>query len=187
MKRPLLKSKTVHYRNDNITTPKTKNVTTNGYTDKRSLAPKSLKVLMNSSFVKESCRKTQMTKSTSSVYSTPKRDVTPMKTPAKAFVNGINNNKQPLATLSVNRRIETTAHPTVAGTKSTGPKWHILSAVSKSFTAYKSKFESPTISSPFVLRTEDRAARRKQKLEEKFNEKKPQIAHQKARFKIYSN
>ncbi|XP_076896531.1 uncharacterized protein LOC143549519 [Bidens hawaiensis] len=162
MKRPLLKSKTVHHRNDNIETPRTKSVTTNGYIEKRSLAPKSLKVLMNSSFVKESSRITQSTKSTSSVNSqTPKRSVTPMKTPAKAFVNGVNNNKQPLATLSVNRRIETTAHTTKVGTKSTGPKWHILSAVSKSFTAYKSKLESPTILSPFVLRTEDRAARRK--------------------------
>ncbi|KAI3813113.1 hypothetical protein L1987_17829 [Smallanthus sonchifolius] len=144
-KRPLLKSKpnakkevtqpiikkkparsswvaSIHHRKDNISTPRTKNVITNDYTDKRRLAPKSLKVLMNSSFVEESCRKTQSTKHSPSVNSTPKRSVTPMKTPAaKAFVNG--------ATLSVNRRRKTLVHPTDAGSKSTGPKWHILSAV----------------------------------------------------------
>ncbi|CAH9090597.1 unnamed protein product [Cuscuta europaea] len=56
-----------------------------------------------------------------------------------------------------------------------GPKWHYLTSVcSKSLTACRNKLCSPsyTISStttPFRLRTEERAARRKQKLEEKFN------------------
>ncbi|KAK1438795.1 hypothetical protein QVD17_04606 [Tagetes erecta] len=141
----------IHHRKDNISTPRTKNVITNDYNDKRRLSPIPLKVLMNSSFVKQSC-----TKPTSRVCSTPTRSVTPVKTPAKAFANGVN--KQPLATLSASRS-------------------------SKSLTAYKSKLESPTTSSPFMLRTEDRAARRKQKLEEKFNEKQAQVVQQKAQFK----
>ncbi|KAK9052371.1 hypothetical protein SSX86_029000 [Deinandra increscens subsp. villosa] len=182
-KKPAISSwvASIHHRKDNISSPRTKIVTTNDYNDERRLAPKSLKVLMSSSFVKESCRKTQITKPTASVYSTSTRSVTPVKTPAKAFVNEVN--KQPLAILSVNRRTEAPVNPTAVGSKSTGPKWHILSAVSKSSTAYKSKLESPTISSPFVLRTEDRAARRKQKLEEKFNEKQAQVVQQKAQFK----
>ncbi|KAJ0433182.1 hypothetical protein HanRHA438_Chr17g0809911 [Helianthus annuus] len=92
------------------------------------------------------------------VNSTPKRAVTPMKTPAKTFVNGVN--KQPSVTLSVDRS-------------------------SESFISYTSKLKSPTISSPFVLRTDDRAARRKQfqMLEEKFNEKQAKVVPQKAQFK----
>ncbi|KAI7730747.1 hypothetical protein M8C21_017492, partial [Ambrosia artemisiifolia] len=175
VRRPIIKKKpassswvaSIHHRKDNISTPRTKNFTTNDDTDKRRLAAKTLKVLMNTSFVKESCRTTQSTKPTSSVNSTPKRAVTPVKTPApassisstpkcvvtpmktvgKPFVNGVN--KQPSVTLSVNRRIETDAHSTVVGSKSTDPKWYNLSAVSQSLTAYKSKLKSPTISSPF--------------------------------------
>ncbi|GJV49095.1 WVD2-like protein 7 [Tanacetum coccineum] len=47
---------------------------------------------------------------------------------------------------------------------------------SKSLSAYKNKLQSPTIPSPFIFITEERAARRKQasKLEEKFNEKDAQ-------------
>ncbi|GJV84506.1 WVD2-like protein 7 [Tanacetum coccineum] len=73
--------------------------------------------------------------------------------------------------------------PKVVGSKSTGPKWHILSAVSKSLSAYRNKMKSPTISSPFVLRTDDRAARRKQKLEEKFNEKEAGQVQQETKLK----
>ncbi|PWA84395.1 hypothetical protein CTI12_AA160060 [Artemisia annua] len=153
---------------DNIATPRTKNFTTKENIDKRRSAPKSLKALMNSRFVKEP--KVQSTKPPPSVRTTPKRGATPMKTPAKAYVNEVN--KQPLET-SVN----------VAGSKSTGPKWHILSAVSKSLSAYRNKMKSPTTSSPFVLRTEDRAARRKQKLEEKFNEKEARQVQQETKLK----
>ncbi|KAI7730756.1 hypothetical protein M8C21_017501, partial [Ambrosia artemisiifolia] len=171
VRRPMIKNKpascswvaSIHHRKDNTSTPRTKNFTSNDYTDKRSLAAKSLKVLMNTSFVKEPCSTTQNTKPTSSVNSTAKRAVTPVKTPAPAsspFVNGVN--KQPSVTLSVNRRIETDAHSTVVGSKSTDPKWYNLLNSSQSLTAYKSKLKSPTISSPFVSRTDDRAARRKQ-------------------------
>ncbi|CAI9111520.1 OLC1v1011763C2 [Oldenlandia corymbosa var. corymbosa] len=59
------------------------------------------------------------------------------------------------------------------GSKTTGPKWNMFTAVySKSLTACRNKLQSPTLSStPFLLRTEERAARRKQKLEDKFNSK----------------
>ncbi|GKB91884.1 WVD2-like protein 7 isoform X1 [Tanacetum coccineum] len=172
----------VNHRKDHITTPRTKNLTTKEHIDKRRSAPKSLKALMNSRFVKEP--KIQSTKPPASVRTTPKRGATPMKTPAKAYVNEVN--KQPL---------ETSVNPKVAGSKSTGPKWHILSAVplyrksgicvnsSKSLSAYRNKMKSPTISSPFVLRTEDRAARRKQKLEEKFNEKEAGQVQQETKLK----
>nr|GEW98457.1 hypothetical protein [Tanacetum cinerariifolium] len=160
----------VNHRKDHITTPRTKNLTTKEHNDIRRSDPKSLKALMNSRFVKEP--KIQSSKPPPIVRTTPKRGATPLKTPAKAYVNEVN--KQPL---------ETSVNPKVAGSKSTGPKWHILSAVSKSLSAYRNKMKSPTISSPFVLRTEDRAARRKQKLEEKFNEKEAGKVQQETKLK----
>ncbi|KAF5802733.1 hypothetical protein HanXRQr2_Chr06g0263011 [Helianthus annuus] len=58
--------------------------------------------------------------------------------------------------------METPVHPLVFGSKTPGQKWRIFSAVSKSLSAYKNKLQSPTVSSAFTLRTEKRAARRKQ-------------------------
>ncbi|GKA88034.1 WVD2-like protein 7 [Tanacetum coccineum] len=147
-------------------------------------------------------RKIESTKATPSAHSTPKRCATPAKIPSKV-TNKVNKqpmatpskvtsgvNKQPMATPSksanevnktsgtpsVKRRMETPVHPSAVGSKTPGQKWQIFSAVSKSLSAYKNKLQSPTISSPFTLRTEERAARRKQarKLEEKFNEKEAQ-------------
>ncbi|XP_027153318.1 protein WVD2-like 7 isoform X2 [Coffea eugenioides] len=97
---------------------------------------------------------------------------TPLRTPDAAAKS--NMSKHPAATTPcpANTRNETP----VDGNKTTGPKWHILSAVcSKSLTARRNKLQSPTLSStPLILRTEERAARRKQKLEEKFNSKELQ-------------
>nr|GEU94207.1 hypothetical protein [Tanacetum cinerariifolium] len=182
----------MHPRKENMLTPRTKNSTAMDSIDKRRAAPRSLYTLMNSGSVKESCkpnsaaaRKIESTKATPSAHSTPKRCATPAKTPSKV-TNKVN--KQPMATPSksanevnktsgtpsVKRRMETPVHPSAVGSKTPGQKWQIFSAVSKSLSAYKNKLQSPTISSPFTLRTEERAARRKQKLEEKFNEKEAQ-------------
>ncbi|KAL1553336.1 protein WVD2-like 7 [Salvia divinorum] len=68
------------------------------------------------------------------------------------------------------RRMKTPIHPCDNGSKTAAPKWQILSTVyTKSLTACRNKLQSPASSTPFMLRTEERAARRKQKLEEKFN------------------
>lgn len=86
---------------------------------------------------------------------------------------------------------------------------------SKSFTAYRNKLQSPTLSTPFSLRTEERAARRKQasvyikyygqssfhyknyfhsylysckylqKLEEKFNAKEEKKVQQQTTLKVH--
>ncbi|VFQ73513.1 unnamed protein product [Cuscuta campestris] len=63
--------------------------------------------------------------------------------------------------------------------KTSAPKWHLLTSVcAKSLTACRNKLRSPYTNTsltptPFRLRTEERAtARRKQKLEEKFNANK---------------
>ncbi|PWA59130.1 TPX2 domain-containing protein [Artemisia annua] len=154
-------------------------------------------------------RKIESTKATPSAHSTPKRCATPAKTPSKVanmvkkqpwatpskVTSGVN--KQPMATPSksangvnktletppVKRRMETPVHPSAVGSKTPGQKWQIFSAVSKSLSAYKNKLQSPTISSPFTLRTEERAAQRKKKLEEKFNEKAAQKVQQQTTLK----
>ncbi|XP_019185869.1 PREDICTED: protein WVD2-like 7 isoform X2 [Ipomoea nil] len=72
-----------------------------------------------------------------------------------------------------NGRTKTPVNPLPSGSKTSAPKWHLLTSVcSKSLTACRNKLQSPNLSTtPFRLRTEERAARRKQKLEEKFNAK----------------
>lgn len=163
----------MHPRKENI-----KNSTTMETVDKKRIAPRSLYTLMNSGSVKESCKlnsngvqKLECKKPVPTSHSTPKRYPTPTTTPSKVK-SGVT--KQPLATPSMKRRVETPVHPSAVGSKTPSQKWHIFSAVSKSLSAYRNKLQSPTVSSPFTLRTEERAARRKQKLEEKFNEKEAQ-------------
>ncbi|KAI3725968.1 hypothetical protein L1987_65765 [Smallanthus sonchifolius] len=170
----------MHSRKENMVTPRSKTSNTMESIDKKRSAPRSLYTLMKSGSVKESYKlntntpvvpKNESAKLAPSAHSTPKRSATPMITPSKV-TNGVN--KQPLATPTVKRRMETPVHPSAVGSKTPGQKWHIFSAVSKSLSAYRNKLQSPTVSSPFTLRTEERAARRKQKLEEKFNEKESQ-------------
>ncbi|KAL3346978.1 hypothetical protein AABB24_025419 [Solanum stoloniferum] len=110
-----------------------------------------------------------------------KQCATPLKTPM-ATSNGASN--LPMTTpSSESRRIKTPIHPSASGSRTAGPKWNILSSVSKSFTAYRNKLQSPTSSTPFSLRTEERAARRKQKLEEKFNAKEEKKVQQQTTLK----
>ncbi|KAK1432717.1 hypothetical protein QVD17_09615 [Tagetes erecta] len=191
----------MHSKKENMVTPRTKNPNTMETVDKKRSAPRSLYTLMKSGSFKEPFKvntpvvpKNESAKLAPSAHSTPKRSATPMKTPSKV-TNVVN--KQPLATPSVKQttpsvkqttpslkqttpslkqRMETPVHPSAVGSKTPGQKWHIFSAVSKSLSAYRNKLQSPTVSSPFTLRTEERAARRKQKLEEKFNEKEQQKA-----------
>ncbi|CAA2969804.1 protein WVD2-like 7 isoform X2 [Olea europaea var. sylvestris] len=96
---------------------------------------------------------------------------TPLKTPVGVAKYGMS--KYNAATpRSEDKRNKTPIDPSALGSKTSGPKWHILSAVCpKSLTGHRNKLQSPTLSTPFILRTEERAARRKQKLEEKFNAK----------------
>ncbi|XP_016561661.1 protein WVD2-like 7 isoform X1 [Capsicum annuum] len=110
-----------------------------------------------------------------------KKCATPLKTPV-ATSNGASS--RPMTTpSSESRRIKTPIHPSASRSRTAGPKWNILSSVSKSFTAYRNKLHSPTVSTPFPLRTEERAARRKQKLEEKFNAKEEKKVQQQTTLK----
>nr|XP_043617468.1 protein WVD2-like 4 isoform X2 [Erigeron canadensis] len=173
----------MHPWKENMVTPRAKNSTAMDSIDKKRSAPRSLYTLMNSGSVKESSkltspavRKMETTKLASSIHSTPKRSATPKPSATPNITPKVTKgvNKQTLATPSVKRRMETPVHASAVGSKTPAQKWHLFSAVSKSLSAYKNKLQSPTVATPFTLRTEERAARRKQKLEEKFNEKEAQ-------------
>ncbi|XP_047312862.1 protein WVD2-like 7 [Impatiens glandulifera] len=114
----------------------------------------------------------------SKVFKTPTRNywTTPSKMGSSSKTAGTKHHPPATTTTttpcSENSRSRTPAAPSVSGSKTSGPKWHLLSSVcSKSLSACKNKLQSPTLAVPFSLRTEERATRRKQNLEEKFNSK----------------
>lgn len=153
--------------------------------DEKRSSPKSLRALLSLGSFKEYDKEpifvNKRTESSGLAHSSsrpPKDCSTPFKTPAPATTKSVST--YPAATPQTENRRMKTPDPSASGRKATGPKWHILSAVcSKSLSAYRNKLQSPTVSTPFMLRTEERAAKRKQKLEEKFNATEVQKTQQK--------
>ncbi|KAL9457865.1 hypothetical protein AB3S75_006831 [Citrus x aurantiifolia] len=93
---------------------------------------------------------------------------TPLMTPTAASVNGAP--KHPLATPWSENRRDGTPHDSNMGSKTVRARWNFLRTdCSKFLSACRNKLQSPNSFTPFRLRTEERAARRKEKLEEKFN------------------
>ncbi|CAN4081751.1 unnamed protein product [Withania somnifera] len=167
-----------HVNKENSFTPIRKNPTS-AFTNEKKSTSKSLSKLMNFTPAKEPDKVpppppiTLKKESSRAVPSAAKKCITPVKTPAATSDGAA---KHPMTTPSdENRRMGTPIHPAASGSQTAGPKWNILSAVcSKSATDCRNKLQSPSLSTPFLLRTEERAARRKQKLEEKFNAKEVQ-------------
>ncbi|KAK0588533.1 hypothetical protein LWI29_002184 [Acer saccharum] len=99
--------------------------------------------------------------------SKPPKDIsTPLRTPTKASMNGQLQAiaKHPLTTpLSENKRTETPLGSSTIGNKTVRARWHFLPTdCSKFLSACRIKSQSPNLSTPFRLRTEERAARRKE-------------------------
>ncbi|KAL3813855.1 hypothetical protein ACJIZ3_015123 [Penstemon smallii] len=160
---------TPHFKKENDVNDSTRNSSVDSMDKKRS-SPKSLRALINLIPIKEPDKQPILaTKKTESSSKATKDCSTPLKTPIVAAAKGAG--RYPAATpQSENKRVKTPTDPSAPGSKTTGPKWHLLSAVySKSLSAYRKKLQSPTSATPFILRTEERATKRKQKLEEKFN------------------
>ncbi|XP_055805750.1 uncharacterized protein LOC129874485 isoform X2 [Solanum dulcamara] len=173
---------------ENNFTPITTNSNLDLMNEMRS-TPKSLSKLINFTPAKEPHKipppppflKKESSKVAPTTSKASKKCATPLKTPM-ATSNGASD--CPMTTpSSESRRIKTPIHPSASGSRTAGPKWNILSSVSKSFTAYRNKLQSPTLSTPFPLRTEERAARRKQKLEDKFNAKEEKKVQQQTTLK----
>nr|GLL18616.1 protein WVD2-like 7 isoform X2 [Ipomoea trifida] len=166
-----------HLNKENIITPIAPIMKSYGAVSIGVMKPtsKSLSSLLNLTPAKDPDIAPPLAKETSQVApistKAAKNCPTPLMTPM-ATSNGLS--KLYSATpASENGRTKTPVNPIPSGSKTSGPKWHLLTSVcSKSLTACRNKLQSPTLSTtPFRLRTEERAARRKQKLEEKFNAK----------------
>ncbi|KAL0431599.1 UNVERIFIED_CONTAM: hypothetical protein Sradi_0785900 [Sesamum radiatum] len=105
--------------------------------DKRRPSPQSLRELINLIPIKEhenepssAAKKTEISVLAPISSRTPKDCRTPLRTPILASTKGVSN--YPAATpRSENRRLKTPIDPSAPGRKTTGPKWHILSAVYK--------------------------------------------------------
>ncbi|XWS40648.1 hypothetical protein CRYUN_Cryun17cG0013600 [Craigia yunnanensis] len=99
---------------------------------------------------------------------------TPLRTPNTASTSG--RPKQSSATpWSENRSARTPVNSSASVNKTARGKWHFLPTEKKS--------QSPGIFTSFSLRTEERAARRKQRLEEKFNVSQEQKVQQQTTLK----
>ncbi|XP_031109366.1 protein WVD2-like 7 [Ipomoea triloba] len=166
-----------HLNKENIITPIAPIMKSYGAVSIGVMKPtsKSLSSLLNLTPAKDPDTAPPLAKETSQVApistKAAKNCPTPLMTPM-ATSNGLS--KLYSATpASENGRTKTPVNPIPSGSKTSGPKWHLLTSVcSKSLTACRNKLQSPNLSTtPFRLRTEERAARRKQKLEEKFNAK----------------
>ncbi|KAL1291898.1 protein WVD2-like 4 isoform X2 [Arachis ipaensis] len=86
--------------------------------------------------------------------------LTPLRTPTMAYKKEMQMHSA-LTPLTEKKRNKTSLDLSSTGKNTASSKWRLLST--------ENKMRSPMISSPFSLRTEERAARRKKKLEEKFN------------------
>ncbi|KAK6128292.1 hypothetical protein DH2020_037961 [Rehmannia glutinosa] len=158
---------TPHFKKENNVIHSTRKSNVDSIDKKRS-SPKSLRELINLVPIKEpnkepifATKKSAISGLASSSIRTPKVCSTPLRTPNMGTTKGASKN--PAATpLSENRRMKTPVDPSATGSKTTGPKWHILSAVSIIFPSVDDKKHS----------NPNEAL----KLEEKFNAKAVQKA-----------
>ncbi|GER47464.1 TPX2 (targeting protein for Xklp2) proteinfamily [Striga asiatica] len=164
---PVTTNTTPQFKKDISQSTRKSNVDT---TDKKRNSTKSLRELISLVPVKEPDKQPSLaTIKGVSLIKTPKICRTPIRTPAVGTSKAVTKDSA-YTPLTERRRMKTPIDSSAAcGSKTMGPKWHILSALSKSVTACRNKLQSPSLSTPFTLRTEERATKRKQKLEEKFN------------------
>ncbi|XP_004306402.1 PREDICTED: 104 kDa microneme/rhoptry antigen isoform X2 [Fragaria vesca subsp. vesca] len=160
--------------------------------DKKSSTPKSLQKSVSftpirelSRFTSTVMRKIENSRVGTSSFKTPKDCSTLLKTPTMVSKNEVHNHPS-VTPCSGKRRAKTPGDPSsVTGAKTLGPKWHtIRTDCSKILSACRNKARSPFSSASFSLRTEERAASRKKKLEEKFNADEAQQVQEKAEIEI---
>ncbi|KAJ7974724.1 Protein WVD2-like 7 [Quillaja saponaria] len=100
--------------------------------------------------------------------------LTPLRTPNVVSKYDLQKHSS-VTPLTEKRRTGTPVDCSASGRKTAGPKWRLLSSEKKPL--------SPIISTPFNLRTEERAARRKKRLEENFNANEAQKVQLHIKFK----
>ncbi|XP_008230455.1 PREDICTED: protein WVD2-like 4 isoform X2 [Prunus mume] len=162
-------------RKDDILTPLRKKPATE-LEDKKRSTPKSLHKSVSFTPIRELSRltstvirKIENSRVGASSSKTSKDCMTPLRTPTTVSKNEVHKRctKTPC---SEKRRAKTPLDPSASGTKTPLSRWRSLRTdCSKFLSACRNKARSPFSSAPFNLRTEERAASRKKKLEEKFN------------------
>ncbi|KAF5958586.1 hypothetical protein HYC85_005811 [Camellia sinensis] len=108
----------------------TRKSTTDDSMDRKRATPRSLKELIYSSPDKESepaatGRRIESSRVAPSPYKASKDCKTPLRTPIVASANGVSKHTTPCSEI---RRNRTPLDPSASGSKTTGPKWHLLSA-----------------------------------------------------------
>ncbi|XVE67782.1 hypothetical protein DITRI_Ditri09bG0015800 [Diplodiscus trichospermus] len=105
----------------------------------------------------------------SSTSKASKECPTPLRTPKMVSTSG-RPTQSSTTPWSENGSARTPVNPSASVSKTARQKWHFLPTDSSKFlSACTKKSQSPATNASFSLRTEERAARRKQRLEEKFN------------------
>ncbi|GMY13190.1 protein WVD2-like 7 isoform X2 [Fagus crenata] len=167
-------------KKDNNTTPMNMKPAID-YTDRKRSTPKSLHKSVNFTPIRELnkltstvMRKIESSRLGASSSKASKDCSTPLRTPTMVSKNEAQNH--PSATpWSEKRRARTPQDPSASGSKTVGQRWRLLPT--------ENKMQSPNLSTPFSFRTEERAERRKKKLEEKFNANETQKVQLQTTFK----
>ncbi|XP_027359049.1 protein WVD2-like 7 isoform X2 [Abrus precatorius] len=164
---PVKSTAPISSKRDNIATPMSNKAATLSSADKKRSTPKSLQMSVSFTPIRELNRLTasvmrrfEGTRVGAGSSKASKDSLTPLRTPTLASKEMQKHST--LTPLTEKKRNKTPLDlSSASGNHTGGPKWRLLSG--------ESRMRSPIISSPFSLRTEERAARRKKKLEEKFN------------------
>ncbi|CAN6575064.1 unnamed protein product [Malus baccata var. baccata] len=142
--------------------------------DKKKSTPKSIHKSIRFTPIRELSRltstvirKIENSRAGASSSKTLKDCPTPLRTPTKVSKNEVRQHST-TTPCSEKRRAKTPLDPSASGTKTPVSKWRSLRT--------ENKARSPFSSAPFTLKTEERAASRKKKLEEKFNANEEQKA-----------
>ncbi|XP_052722864.1 protein WVD2-like 4 isoform X3 [Vigna angularis] len=158
---PIKSTAAISFRRDNIVTPVNNMPVGLSTVDKKRSTPRSVNftpIRELNRLTASVMRKFESTRAGAGPSRASKDNLTPIRTPTMASKEIQKHSS--LTPLTEKKRNKTPLDLSSAPRSHTGgPKWSFLSG----------EMKSPLISSPFSLRTEERAARRKKKLEEKFN------------------
>ncbi|XP_014507189.1 uncharacterized protein LOC106766914 isoform X2 [Vigna radiata var. radiata] len=160
---PIKSTAAISFRRDNIVTPVNNMPVGLSTADKKRSTPRSVNftpIRELNRLTASVMRKFESTRAGAGPSKASKDNFTPMRTPTMASKEIQKHSS--LTPLTEKKRNKTPLDLSSAPRSHTGGlKWSFLSG--------ENRMKSPLISSPFSLRTEERAARRKKKLEEKFN------------------
>ncbi|KAJ1412708.1 TPX2, C-terminal [Sesbania bispinosa] len=177
---PVKSTAPISSKRDNIATPMSSKPAALSTAEKKRSTPKSLQMSVNFTPIRELNRLTasvmrrfESTRVGPGSSKASKDSLTPLRTPTMASKDMQKHST--LTPLTEKKRNKTPIDSSAAGNRTAGSKWRLLSG--------ENKMRSPIISSPFSLRTEERAARRKKKLEEKFNANEAQKVQQPTKLK----